>query len=1287
MSNPGKKHLACLLFFGMALPCFPATNGARPMAERYPARVEDLRPTSGWAPEFLRPSAAPRKELVPIMVDWGENEIAESVVTFGVPFARGALKNAANARIVNEKGEETPAGFSATATWDDANGPVRWAIAHALLRRGGEYFLEYGSDVKAASPAGIKITESDKTIEINTGPLCAVLSREHASIVETAALDLDGDGRFSAREELVGAERSRADLPALVDGAGVSYRAGGAGQGFKMELAELGPQRAAVRREGWYLDKGGNRFCQFITYTYFYAGQAGLRHDHTLVVAFDSSKHKIRDIMLPLPLSLGNGSRAVFAGDGSAGGDPFDLPGSGRPYSLVQDKLDAWELSGKSGLVATGSRAGGWFGLADGRWGAFAGLADFWQQYPAELEADGGTLRAHLWPARGVNALDLRPSAVMGDLYPGKHVFYDAWYRDGLDEMTRAYGLGKTHNLYLNFFAAPGREEAWARTRAQVCQPVLALPDPKHTCGTDVLYGRVHPYDPGRFPEIEEQLDAIIETYYRQRDLNAQYGWINFGDVFNTGGLWRRWASMFYGFPNLMPRLYLRSGRRDAWDFHRVNTRHITDMDICHLDKDDAEIPYLKKEKGRRYGGNGCICHYAADLYKASCDHHLDFMLLDYYLNGNLRAREVARYYLDVHAAARDREPSMTKYAHRDTGGILRLFCDGYLAFRDPVYLSVMRQVADMLYNAPEPFSTTRYMDVYMNPAKVLYYQITGEERMRKLFLDDMDLLSRQRNVHVLYNTRAASMSGLANAWWFTGDEKYLPFMRWQLNLALDRGIGSVPGKWLSNSSTYGSQLPEVMAVLARVKNMPAPKGPALPDAVAKPLALKSNWAFYLQETNDAPFSIGLKTDMDGGFPGWQEWVEQLPAAEKPALLVLDPAGKEIKRLELNPDNTVTQINMVFPADGLTGTYVLVPASPVAPLSMQLVKCTLEKRVLHAGESRINNMLSPLVRQLSCYFKVPAGAGKFQLELKTGTVRGRVQYGVFNEAGDLVAESEREIGASPRDEWEVFNLDAGRPNRDEIWRVTVNEAVKTVYLRFTGLPGYVASSPEELFTPDAAARRELPPVETPPGDNATRYSESGLPWNGQAAYLAKEVALTAPDGGKIFDERQGTVEMWVKTADSYSTLANKTLVRCGSFSLLRRYNAGTYAIIANGQFQRFFPLPNNRWTHLAFTWQPSGVENTGLEIKLFADGIEIKSNDMGPNGTPFRKVPPGWSGDKLIVSGGMFISNLRVSGSVRYKNNFRRPDAPFKPDEDTRALCRFDSSGEAWIAGKKAPAP
>ena len=84
--------------------------------------------------------------------------------------------------------------------------------------------------------------------------------------------------------------------------------------------------------------------------------------------------------------------------------------------------------------------------------------------------------------------------------------------------------------------------------------------------------------------------------------------------------------------------------------------------------------------------------------------------------------------------------------------------------------------------------------------------------------------------------------------------------------------------------------------------------------------------------------------------------------------------------------------------------------------------------------------------------------------------------------------------------------------------------------------------------------------------------------------------------------------------------------------------------------------------------------------RVSPDGI-----DTGPKTLELlkNKVPEDWPGQELIINDGIFVGGLRVSDTVRYEENFPRPEAHFEADEHTRVLCTFDGSGEAWLFGKK----
>jgi hypothetical protein len=136
------------------------------------------------------------------------------------------------------------------------------------------------------------------------------------------------------------------------------------------------------------------------------------------------------------------------------------------------------------------------------------------------------------------------------------------------------------------------------------------------------------------------------------------------------------------------------------------------------------------------------------------------FMLWDYYLNGTPRAWEVFREFARPLRGTRERANNHLPCTAM-TGGSLRLFAEAYEATWDPEYLSCAHQFADILYGAQAELGTTRYDDVYMNEGKVKYYQITGDERMRDLFVNDMRVLSGSGGMqNVFADTRAHDALG-----------------------------------------------------------------------------------------------------------------------------------------------------------------------------------------------------------------------------------------------------------------------------------------------------------------------------------------------------------------------------------------------------------------------------------------------------------------------------------------------------------------------------------------------
>jgi hypothetical protein len=607
------------------------------------------------------------------------------------------------------------------------------------------------------------------------------------------------------------------------------------------------------------------------------------------------------------------------------------------------------------------------------------------------------------------------------------------------------------------------------------------------------------------------------------------------------------------------------------------------------------------------------------------------------------------------------------------------MFIEAYEATWEPEYLSCAHQLADILYGAQADLGTTRYDDVYMNEGKVKYFQLTGDPRMRDLFLNDMHVLSLRRDADVFADTRHTTLWGLSHAYWFTGDRSLLPYAAWQYDVATSRiptegephEIGAVGWTFEhAYESTLGNQLPTFAALMRDVPQLPLPAGPTG----------SGNGPIYLHEPEDREFTVTLEMHLYRATPGlgaapfsnWEAWAARLPEEDRPALRVIAPDGSEISRVDLltgtssepvlAADTGATRaiLRLSLPADGQTGTYVLAPANSLVPLDMKIMDSTLPQHALGTDGAWVYGTTQ--------YFRVPAGTREFAVELTAIMLRREIEVTVCNGQGDEVATAAWAVGSDCRYDPERFEPNAGAPAQDEAWSISFLSPMAT-FLRFEGIEPFVAPTPETLFVPDQAVEPHMIPE--PEGDAPSRV-QSPLADGEEALALPPEVglALASPDGTPLLNEVEGTVEMWLRDTRRPTDLHNRTILRCGGLHLYRRIGVGTYLYLGAPGHQTGLVLPPGRWAHLAATWKPSTKQPGQTEVALFIDGVRVETSYN-------RHLAPeaGWAGAELLIpaqTAGLYLDELRVSDVARYDASFEPPREPFTSDANTLVLSRFD---------------
>ena len=234
-----------------------------------------------------------------------------------------------------------------------------------------------------------------------------------------------------------------------------------------------------------------------------------------------------------------------------------------------------------SGLILAGDLSGG----------MAVSLKNFWQSYPAELEAinmnrDRAQLKVWMWSPRG-EAMDLRHYDIIGHNL-------EAAYEDYQEGMSTPFGVGRTSELTLYPFSQLPTHEQTAQMAQAGSRHIqlMARPEYLHTAGALGVWSLPDRSDDTK-NWIENQIDQYIEFYKGAIEDHKWYGFWNFGDVmhsYNTGRhMWNydvggnAWANTELSPDIWLWLAFIRSGRADIYNLAQNMTRHTSEVDMYHI--------------------------------------------------------------------------------------------------------------------------------------------------------------------------------------------------------------------------------------------------------------------------------------------------------------------------------------------------------------------------------------------------------------------------------------------------------------------------------------------------------------------------------------------------------------------------------------------------------------------------------------------------------------------------------------------------------------------------------
>lgn len=712
----------------------------------------------------------------------------------GLPFAAGAVSDADQIRVVDERGAEVPAQIDTVAWWPD--GSIRWAQAGITASPQGHYRVEYGQDVSRRAVAAPLVVEElpDGELRIDTG--AAVFTfRPHGLLPDAVSVG----GIAVLRDSAAGAY--------LVDNRGRMARVAGEAAEIENALLKQGPARVVIRREGWYVDGEGEQFARAKAWFYFAAGSPALRITHSLIFTRDTNELWPADY--GLEFTTGQVADEVLFGfkepsqlerfPAMAGGDPLERltpeefaelaelysqglwqgerevfrvePGGDEVYLLQEDyphllERDFQAVVGRIPAGRSGHKQDVFWNhdvlkereLSDD-WG-LARYADFSlavvtpqlaQRFPKEIAVDADGIRVALWSGRSGRQLDFRAPSLVND-------YYKKWAEYSLrppnrgqaaleylaSQESNAMGAARTHDVWLIPGPAEVAEPLHLQRMAAASYPPLLQADPAWLAATGAIGYPIHPVDDVRFEREEAVLrdlwTGLMGGVFHNAGLRRS-GFITWGANPNIAGFakWFRISRLIdYNLRRGAWNLYIRSGNRSYYDYGARFNQFAGDWELGHWEVGD------KYPGGFSSGTDNDLPFYWGSSSELGgtkpTGHTVMNWLLEYYLTGNEHSNELISMIVDAYR----------RHGEDETRRVLA----SNIAVLSPLYSHTgdeeLRRLADSQVEQmvdldnPTGLSDEHGAGVYYKTHRNLlalydYYLATADERARQSFLQGVE--------------------------------------------------------------------------------------------------------------------------------------------------------------------------------------------------------------------------------------------------------------------------------------------------------------------------------------------------------------------------------------------------------------------------------------------------------------------------------------------------------------------------------------------------------------------
>ena len=679
--------------------------------------------------EFSTPAPAPQTssgETDLAFVDPPPGAPAPAYVP--LPFPKGELNDVAALRVIDaESGQPLPAQPRIVASYPD--GSVMWARLDFTAQPGAAYRVAWGPELpQAEAVAALSVEQSDAAVHVR-GPLGEVAFSPSAPAgLETLRVTpVDGPAYDVAA----------GDMPLYFTGTeGQRYLAG---PPHDLRIEQAGHELVTVRAEGHFHD-GETPFFHYIARWTLRANEPGIDLEitigndlpDTIERMYDPNKQitHFREFVFELPLPEGNdGGLQAVTPEGWLGFPPGDW------LSLFQRDENTLRVS-DDGQTAEQieQRLEGSFAVGEGSATLGVRIEKFWQNYPKGVSVTDGRLAIGILPEFEPDDYPEEPYELYTRLF-----FYT---KNG--EYRIMHGVQRTHRLSLRF--GPSASASTVETSASFFAKML-MPDKAFTAEAGP-FGSLRPED-GRFQAFNDWMRLARQHILERRELNREYGWLNFGDWWGERG--SNWGNLEYDHAQSCAMEFLRTYDREWFEIGWEAANHQADVDTVGYGRNAGlQVMHAMAHTGREYfHADGETWHSIRDRTGLSrAGYHQAFHAGHMWIGGiagyhaltaDAWLGEVANLFGQTRGRAITFNTSPA--AHR--GLNLIAFASLYATTRDPFYLNAMRIVRDRYDAIVDPLTGSVHGK--------LYAQNTIDAQHREAFAFYLDMLPEDQRMEGVF--------------------------------------------------------------------------------------------------------------------------------------------------------------------------------------------------------------------------------------------------------------------------------------------------------------------------------------------------------------------------------------------------------------------------------------------------------------------------------------------------------------------------------------------------------